>query len=156
MVRRRGLTYSVTVYDPDTQGKRWVGTFDTEHEALEAEAHAKAGRSFTRRQRTPLERLQMERRRVVYFIGAPSLGLVKIGYSEDLASRFTDLSVGSPVELRLLHVIPGDVDDERALHKRFALYRVRGEWFRITGTLAAFLEDVVREPSLRLVDEEAS
>lgn len=28
------------------------------------------------------------------------------------------------------------------MHKRFAEYRIRGEWFRIEGELAAFLKKV--------------
>lgn len=38
MIRKRGKVWTVTVYDPATQGKRWIGTFDTRKAAEQAEA----------------------------------------------------------------------------------------------------------------------
>lgn len=54
---------------------------------------------------------------------------IKIGTSVDPARRFADLASVSAVELRLVRVIAGDQDVERALHARFADCRIRGEWF---------------------------
>jgi len=39
-VRKRGGSWAVTVYDPASQGKRWVGTYATQKEANRAEARA--------------------------------------------------------------------------------------------------------------------
>jgi|HubBroStandDraft_2_1064218.scaffolds.fasta_scaffold272150_2 hypothetical protein len=140
MIKRRCGAFAVTVYDPTTQGKRWVGTFGSEHEAREAEAHAKAGRPYVRHHRRKA-RLEHSPVPVVYFILAPTLGLVKIGFSEDVGKRYNGLSHASPVELRFLHSIPGDVALERQFHERFAIYKTRGEWFKLTGGLATFLEE---------------
>ena len=38
--KRRGK-WAVTVYDPTTRGKRWVGTFDSHREAKDAEGDAR-------------------------------------------------------------------------------------------------------------------
>lgn len=40
MIVKRGLSYGVSVYDPTLKRKRWVGTFATQREALEAERDA--------------------------------------------------------------------------------------------------------------------
>src|SRR5215207_7802259 len=47
MVKKRGKRWSVSVYDPSTRDKRWVGTFDTHREAKDAEGDA---RKHVRRQ----------------------------------------------------------------------------------------------------------
>ena len=68
---------------------------------------------------------------MVYFIEAPSTGLVKIGKTTDLEERFKSLCTMSPTPLRLLKVIPGYSDEEKTLHKRFKEYRRHGEWFEL-------------------------
>ena len=40
MIYRRGKRFGVRVYDPATQGQRWVGTFKTRREARSAEMEA--------------------------------------------------------------------------------------------------------------------
>lgn len=44
MIRRRGNRWVVTVYNPLTQGKLWIGTFDTAEAAQDAEAAARIPR----------------------------------------------------------------------------------------------------------------
>ena len=34
MIRKRGDKWAVTIYDADTKGKQWVGTYATKDEAL--------------------------------------------------------------------------------------------------------------------------
>jgi hypothetical protein len=65
----------------------------------------------------------------VYFVQAGHDGPIKIGWTIDIAQRLTDLQIASPFILRLLAVIDGDKDLERALHERLASHRLRGEWF---------------------------
>lgn len=48
MIRRRGGSWVVTIYNPLTKGKSWVGTFRTEDEALTAEMVAKVPRPLSR------------------------------------------------------------------------------------------------------------
>ena len=63
-----------------------------------------------------------------YLIRGEHTGLIKIGRSHNLIKRFRSLKTASPDVLTLAGVIVGDY--ERALHRRFAAYRVRGEWFK--------------------------
>lgn len=46
-VQKRGAKWTVSVYDPATRGKRWVGTFDSRKAASEAEAKATLQRAST-------------------------------------------------------------------------------------------------------------
>jgi hypothetical protein len=73
----------------------------------------------------------------VYFVfGA---GLVKIGRSTCIGDRIQELRCGSPVELHLLLVLPGDAETERELHDRFAHLRRHGEWFDYEAELEGFV-----------------
>ena len=67
----------------------------------------------------------------IYFIGG-DFDAVKIGYSafEYPHERLTSLQVGNPNELRILALCDGGLAEERELHRRFAAYAIRSEWFR--------------------------
>jgi hypothetical protein len=75
----------------------------------------------------------------IYFIraiqGPRHSARVKIGWTRDPRKRLKDLQTGSPVELYLIGAIPGGREDERAMHERFALSRMHGEWFALTGEM---------------------
>lgn len=76
----------------------------------------------------------------VYFIRAGEF--VKIGTGYDPLKRLADLQCANPLELELVHHVPGTFADERRLHKRFAAYRTRpgGEWFHYSDEIRAFIE----------------
>lgn len=80
----------------------------------------------------------------VYFVSARELDLVKIGYAFCPVRRFNHLRIFSPVELTLEGAIPGGFEKERELHRRFALARVRGEWFKLTPGLQAEIDASTR------------
>jgi hypothetical protein len=66
------------------------------------------------------------------------LKLDEIGFtSRDVESRLAGLETGCPVDLVVRAVMPGTVADERRLHERFALLRVRREWFTLTDEIVA-------------------
>ena len=67
--------------------------------------------------------------KVVYFIEAIGLGLVKIGKAAKLENRWIQLRNGTPHPLRLLKALPGYSGEERWVHALFNAYRVKGEWF---------------------------
>lgn len=67
---------------------------------------------------------------VVYFIQEGAGGPVKIGFTRYLASRIAALQTGRKERLALLGTRPGGFAEEQALHRRFAAYRLEGEWFR--------------------------
>jgi hypothetical protein len=91
---------------------------------------------------------------VVYFIACNDA--VKIGTAVNVTSRFNTLQIGNPDPLCLLGAIPGDEILEKALHRRFKHLRIRGEWFRNTDELAAFIEAGFEDLPYRLfgVDDE--
>ena len=53
--------------------------------------------------------------------------------------RKATLAGASAGETRLLATLPGIMHTEKVLHKAFARYRVRGEWFNCRGELADFI-----------------
>lgn len=65
-----------------------------------------------------------------YLIEAEGLPLVKIGRAKNPEARLLHLQTGQPATLSLAWVCDGNF--ERALHNKFADYRVRGEWFDLT------------------------
>jgi uncharacterized protein (UPF0335 family) len=83
----------------------------------------------------------------VYFVEAPSLGLIKIGSSGNVEHRIAALVRNGPAELTRIGVICGGPKLELELHERFAQYRVRGEWFsnEIRPEVDALLVPVLAE-----------
>lgn len=74
---------------------------------------------------------------LVYFIKRGSL--VKIGWSRNVEQRRR--AVGGEI----LATLPGYMRDERAMHDRFAMLRMHGEWFAYTPALATYIEQIAAE-----------
>lgn len=76
----------------------------------------------------------------IYFIQAKGGGPIKIGLSRNPQMRLRTIQMSHPEKLVLRRVIP--VHDgtiyraEKQVHKMFAEYRLRGEWFRAAPELA--------------------
>lgn len=83
---------------------------------------------------------------MIYFMLAEISGHVKIGKANDPIKRLAQLRTGSHEPLTLLGAIPGGVAEERRLHERFAVYRVRGEWFRGDEALMAEIRAILSPP----------
>lgn len=81
-------------------------------------------------------------RAYVYFVADRTQNAVKIGYSASPQARLSNLQTSTPSKLELLAVIEGDLQTERHLHKRFADYRLTGEWFSLTPELATFIAGI--------------
>lgn len=77
--------------------------------------------------------------RSVYFIQRNEDGPIKIGTARKPQSRLTFLQTGSDARLYLRHHIPGWKKTERALHLRFARYRLTGEWFSPAQEILDFI-----------------
>lgn len=75
----------------------------------------------------------------VYLIEAEN-GLVKIGKGQKVEDRVRSVRLHSPVRCRLIAAWFGDAEDERVLHEHFACARAHGEWFRMEGGFAAYVE----------------
>jgi hypothetical protein len=78
----------------------------------------------------------------VYFIQAGDEGPIKIGISGSPVGRVSALQVSVAEKLRLLAHIPGGRPCEMALHKFYRRERIRGEWFRPSLRLAAFIAEI--------------
>lgn len=85
----------------------------------------------------------------VYFLQKDGTDQVKIGTTNRLNARMSHLRrEAGGVKLTLLGCLVGGRDAEARLHQRFADYRIRGEWYRLEGKLAAFVAklDVPKAP----------
>lgn len=80
--------------------------------------------------------------RLVYFAQAKTLGLVKIGVTNDATLRFASLQTACPDELEFLGVIRSAEAErlEGLIHYEYRHSRVRGEWFEPTSRLMAFIQ----------------
>lgn len=66
----------------------------------------------------------------VYIIQARPSGNVKVGIARNVATRLASMQCATWETLTLLAVMPGGVDRERQLHRRFATHHIAREWFR--------------------------
>lgn len=89
----------------------------------------------------------------VYYVLAPDLGMVKIGYAKSPILRFSKIQSDSPTRLILVAVEEGGKEVEARIHARFARHRARAEWFRHDGDLADYIASLppfVRAPKRKL------
>ena len=77
----------------------------------------------------------------VYFIENHDKSFVKIGYSQDVLQRFSQLGVLMP-RLRVIGYVPGDRAYEHKLHVKFSHLRENGEWFRFSEEVRIFIQSL--------------
>ena len=77
---------------------------------------------------------------MIYFIEAIGSECVKIGVSDTVEKRLTDLQCGCPHELKLLGTIHGGFGIEKILHRYLKRMRVRGEWFEKTDLISSIIK----------------
>ena len=81
----------------------------------------------------------------VYIIGDDTPAPVKIGFTtRDPSERLLAIRNGSARDLRVLTSCPGDLDDERALHRVLDEHRIRGEWFERCARVVEAIRDLPR------------
>lgn len=66
--------------------------------------------------------------RSVYFVGWEN-GPIKIGVAINVATRLRFLQIGCPYDVQLWATASGGRRTEKDYHRRFAVHRLRGEWF---------------------------
>lgn len=76
----------------------------------------------------------------VYFIHAPSVKRLKIGFTVNVNTRFNELQLGSPVKLVLLNYVRGAFQLEITLLALFDRYRIHGEWFEAAPDLLRYIK----------------
>ena len=78
----------------------------------------------------------------IYFIQSGENGPIKIGFSMDVEDRINRLATSRADDLILLASMSGDMQKERALHKRFADCHIRREWFNPDPTLIDYIDSL--------------
>lgn len=70
---------------------------------------------------------------VVYLLECE--GFYKIGITDDVRKRLSQIQTSTPFNVKLIHSIPlaNAWLLEKHLHERFAKKRVRGEWFKLSS-----------------------
>ena len=78
----------------------------------------------------------------VYFLRAGKTGPIKIGYTKGFAPALPQMQRGNHEPLVILSVIDGDMSKEKEFHRRFAAWRLRGEWFRAENPLIEMINSL--------------
>lgn len=83
----------------------------------------------------------------IYVVQIRGQDMVKIGYGVNPDRRLQQIQhgAGMPGALVTLHRARGYRATERALHRQFAAVRLFGEWFRLAGPVAEWLETVAQD-----------
>lgn len=84
----------------------------------------------------------------VYIVQLGYRPVVKIGITRDIWARLKTLQDANPEILRVRAVLDGDAEREAQLHLRFMQHWIRGEWFRLEGSLKQYIESLQR-PAMR-------
>jgi len=100
----------------------------------------------------------MNTKSYVYFILDSVKGAIKIGKANDIDTRLSDLQVGNPSDLVVLHYIKCRNSDharfmENHYHKTFEKLHIRGEWFTYEKELFSkfFIDEINFEPKSKRV-----
>src|SRR5262249_28266675 len=88
--------------------------------------------------RLPIGMKFAEQMGLVYFVETGDF--IKIGHTKNWRVRLTSLQTSSPTKLTILHLEPGDVSQEKALHRKFRHLHNHGEWFRKGADLIAYID----------------
>lgn len=82
----------------------------------------------------------------VYFMKAGNV--VKIGFTTNPRARLHSLQTGCADPAIIVKIVEGTRRKERYFHKRFEIYRLKGEWFDLRGMLAKYLERCISPVAL--------
>lgn len=78
---------------------------------------------------------------VVYFVVADAVKMVKIGVTTNLRERLSAIRTSSPVSVRVAGFVLGGRKTERRIQLSFHEHHSHGEWFRLEGRLAEFVQE---------------
>lgn len=97
---------------------------------------------------------------MIYMIAG--LGVVKIGYTNDVKRRLSTLQTGHTRPLKVIRLFEGGPAEEATLHALFADVRTKGEWFQFVpemlgnvGLVEVSLTTLRRKPSTEAVPPSA-
>ncbi|MCK4447410.1 MAG: GIY-YIG nuclease family protein [Candidatus Marinimicrobia bacterium] len=76
---------------------------------------------------------------MIYFI-TDGNGYFKIGYTENIEERLSQLNAANPNKLKVIHIKKGGLLEEKILHNKFYKYRKNGEWFENCKEIRDFIK----------------
>lgn len=76
---------------------------------------------------------------MIYFISDGN-GYFKIGYTENIKERLSQLNAANPNKLKVIHTKEGGLLEEKILHNKFYKYRKNGEWFENCKEIRDFIK----------------
>ena len=79
----------------------------------------------------------------IYFICAPQLGKLKLGWSDNFPQRLRQLRAGCPCELTVLTTIVGTEDQEKAMQQELDWCRDHHEWYFDSPLLRQWIDEKV-------------
>jgi hypothetical protein len=90
---------------------------------------------------------------VIYFLLAKHQGLIKIGFTRNLAQRLKGYEQGTPPgTVELLAHVKGTMKTERLLHDVFKKYRVEREWFQAEKPLLSMISKLSNGQAFEITD----
>ncbi len=76
----------------------------------------------------------------IYFITTEDYQYLKIGFSQNPSSRFTEIQVSHPQPLVMLGSVSGNSERSQELHKKFSHLLIRSGWFMYTSELQEYVK----------------
>ena len=89
-----------------------------------------------------VQKKRRPRKTFVYFVRNGDT--VKIGHSASPKDRMRDMGTSNHAKLEMLAIIPGGRKREVQLHKRFAKFRIKGEWFNLVPQITKYIAGLKR------------
>jgi DNA-binding XRE family transcriptional regulator len=80
---------------------------------------------------------------MIYFIKHTEF--VKIGFTDNIKNRLSQLQVSCPVKICVIGLIQGNIDDEIRFHQMFKTEWCHGEWFKLTDEIQKYIESLDKE-----------
>lgn len=78
----------------------------------------------------------------VYVIGNEHMKICKIGYSVNPHKRISAIQTGCPYPIEIIAIVKGSREMEKALHRKYVMYKTSGEWFRYEGKLKESIKQI--------------
>lgn len=79
------------------------------------------------------------RSNVVYLIRVKNTTYYKIGLSIDPSKRLSSIQSSCPLEVEIVKIWDGELDEECRLHNIFGQYRMHGEWYSLMDNIVESL-----------------
>lgn len=76
---------------------------------------------------------------MIYFLKNKKVDVVKIGYTSNIQRRIKQLEQQSKCKLKLLLLMPGNILNEKELHKHFKNCNISGEWFNYSEAVKSYI-----------------